>query len=367
MRKYSIVLGLGFGDEGKGRTVADICSEPNVKDIVVRFSGGHQAGHTVIYKRRKHVHSSFGSGTLLGVPTYLTEHVVMSPIHMYNEWTYLNKLGIEPEVYLHPFTKIATPMDTFSNQNDSKQLKDGSCGLGVGNTIQREEDGYFLLAVDTIHPDLLEAKFRNIYNYYVKRNFRTMPRVEEMFETFAHNLSVMQCKVIKDIVGYKYLQQFEKVVFEGSQGIMLDQKFGLFPNVTRSNTTSINAIEVIKQIKERGDFVESYYVTRSYQTRHGNGWMSHEQPLKLINNNDEINVNNPYQGKFRLGDLDYNLLYYAYKIDRQYNISTINNLVVTCVDQLFSKPPDLKLIDFGFNNIYYSVSSDNDAGFLKAK
>jgi adenylosuccinate synthase len=83
-----IVVGLGFGDEGKGITTDWLCSQ-NQKSIVIRFSGGQQAGHTVmIGDDKKHIHSNYGSGTLRGVPSYFSEHC---SIYLPTLWTETEK------------------------------------------------------------------------------------------------------------------------------------------------------------------------------------------------------------------------------------------------------------------------------------
>ena len=70
---HSIVIGLGFGDEGKGITTSYLCKKLEGTKIVVRFNGGHQAGHTVVFNGKRHIFSSWGSGTLQGIPTYWSE------------------------------------------------------------------------------------------------------------------------------------------------------------------------------------------------------------------------------------------------------------------------------------------------------
>lgn len=123
-------------------------------------------------------------------------------------------------------------------------------------------------------------------------------------------------------------------IFEGAQGILLDRDFGVFPNVTRSNTTSKNALKLYP-------FKEIYYVTRSYLTRHGNGFLPDEKPLKLINNKKETNTGNRYQGKFRTAELNTDLLNYALQCDSHFAKGGKKNLVVTCMDQYELDLPEL--------------------------
>lgn len=91
MRKA--VIGLGFGDEGKGITTDYLCSKTK-NPLVVRFCGGSQVGHTVVHNGIRHVFSSFGSGTLRGVPTYWSHKCALDPIGMLNELDVLKEKGI---------------------------------------------------------------------------------------------------------------------------------------------------------------------------------------------------------------------------------------------------------------------------------
>ena len=100
--KAIVTVGLGFGDEGKGATV-DFLSRALNADLVVRYSGGAQAGHNVqLPDGRRHTFSQFGSGTLAGVPTYLGPRMIISPAVMLPEADHLRTLGIAD-----PFAMLA--------------------------------------------------------------------------------------------------------------------------------------------------------------------------------------------------------------------------------------------------------------------
>ena len=345
--KAAIVIGLGFGDEGKGVTVSSLIPhlEAPQNTIVVRFSGGAQAGHTVMYNDVKHVHSSYGSGTLQGVPTYLTEHYLLDPQAMFTEKLVLEAKGITgPSVFVHPLAKVVTPFDIEDGKTDFKTIKDGTCGMGIGATMTRNLSPYKLYAKDLHYPDVCRLKLHAIADYYAEGNKAVL--IESfMEEAEALSLTIMHYNLIKG---------FKSIIFEGSQGIMLDMEHGLFPNVTYAHTTSKNALEVCKALDI--DDITRYYVTRAYQTRHGNGWMSNEGDIELINNEEETNITGKYQGDFRIGKLDYDLLNYALDTDMAYRIKASEEsykLVVTCLDQTEEKfSPEL----LGFIQ-YYACSS----------
>lgn len=329
--KAHIVLGLGFGDEGKGVTVNSLISSLDTKSIIViRFSGGAQAGHTVMHNNVKHVHSSFGSGTLQGLPTYLTEHYLLDPQAMLTEQLVLEAKGVKiPPIFIHPLAKIVTPFDIRSNRANPKTLDNGSCGMGIGATMHRNLEPYKLYAKDLKHPEICRLKLEAIaYQYY---NVYQVPEIQLIIDSFIKELKALEYT----IVPYGFLKNFGTLIFEGSQGIMLDMEHGIFPNVTYAHTTSKNALEVCETLRIKE--VTKYYVTRAYQTRHGNGWMSDERLTWLKNTQEETNVTGKWQGDFRVGKLDYDLLNYALTTDAAYHhplIKEKHHLVVTCLDQV---------------------------------
>lgn len=364
--KAKIVIGLGFGDEGKGRTTDHLCSLPTKigtleKKIVVRFSGGQQAGHNVKIGDISHVHSNYGSGTLRGVPSFFSEHCTVYPTTIYREKKVLESKGITPELYIHPLAKVTTPFDVAFNRLTEKKNNHGSCGLGIAATMKRNiETGYKLFAIDLGNRILLDQKLINIFGYYYnkmdesdKANYLKLVKEEE--ENFMTSINELKF----EIRGYDFIKDnFEYVVFEGSQGILLDMDHGIFPNVTFANTTSKNAIEICNKLGIDKSNIQIHYVTRCYQTRHGNGWMSNQDNIKLINTEDEINVFNEWQQKFKIGELDYELLNYALDIDQIYSYGISKILTVTCLDQRPEFKFESHKLNHKFNAIWGTSGSE---------
>lgn len=350
--RAKIVLGLGFGDEGKGNTTSYLCSHvcPSEKTIVVRFSGGQQAGHNVVMGNISHIFASFGSGTLAGCPTYLSEHCTFYPPNMLNEYNILRQKGVNPQVIIHPRAMCTTSFDVAYNRWREKIMKHGTCGIGVGATMKRNlQSPYKFYATDLLYPSLMDLKLKGIKEYYLREIAKVMiasPALEQVAfkefldiakEEMVHFLNSMNSLVVQHAVrhhlrNYDVLKDFEWVVFEGSQGILLDMEHGVFPNVTYAHTTSKNAMEICSKIGIEKDNIEVLYVTRCYQTRHGAGWMSNRKNVALINNESEINTYNEWQKDFVTGELDYQLLNYALKCD-SYSWGCDKSLVVTCLDQ----------------------------------
>lgn len=346
MKTAQIVIGLGFGDEGKGITT-DFLAQQDPESIVIRFSGGQQAAHTVMIGDKKHIHSSFASGALRGLPSYFTEHCTIHPTFLFNEREELIKKNGNIELHIHPLAKVTTPFDVLYNRKNIKNLEHGTCGKGVGATMKRNETPFKLFAIDLIAPkSMLVEKLKGIANYY---GFEEGEEIETALHDFLEAIDTIDWK----IEGYNYLNSFNNLIFEGSQGILLDMDNGVFPNVTFANTTSKNAYEVCKFLKIEN--IEMFYVTRSYSTRHGSGWMSNEKELKLKNNEEETCIFNEYQKDLRFGNLDYSLLNYALKLDEAYVFANKKNLVVTCLDQ-FDEEFKIENLNVKFDEVYGSYS-----------
>lgn len=360
--KTSIVLGLMFGDEGKGLTTSYLVSKAE-RPLVIRFSGGHQAGHTVVHNGNRHVFSNFGSGTMQHAPTYWSKYCTFYPHAVLNEYNHLRQYN--PLLFVDGLCPVTTPFDKLHNQRTERDNKHGSCGVGFGSTIQRQESYYKLFVQDLYFESVYKAKLQNIVEYYKN----VLPENwEEIFVYFLEEIEQVKRIIETEI----RIEDYTDIIFEGSQGILLDMDFGFFPNVTRSNTTSKNALKIIHQFDLPQP--EIYYITRSYQTRHGNGFMTNEnsKPL-LINNEKETNVIGGWQGKFRIGAMDIDLINYAIKCDSNFSKRCRKNLVVTCLDQTGHiidatingglKRQDIysiiESINCNFENIYFSESDNS--------
>jgi len=342
-----IVLGSLYGDEGKGKATSLLCSQL-YQPLVVRFNGGHQAGHTVKVGDKKHVFSNYGSGSLQGAPTLWSHFCTFNPSDVIVECRALNS----PYLFVHGLCPVTTPYDILANRITEASQRHGSVGLGFGKTIERQERYFKLFVQDLPFESIVREKLRNIANYYGDFKIDIEPFLMHIREAL---------NIIDIVHDYKMLND-NNVVLEGAQGILLDQDFGFFPNVTRSNTTSKNALSLVP-------VADIFYTTRTYQTRHGNGFMTNEGlPLELINNENETNTFCLWQGNFRTSILDVDLLNYALTCDRNFSNDCSKNLVISCVDQTgydfdvtvkgikqrinLSDLP--KMLDCKFDKIYFS-------------
>jgi adenylosuccinate synthase len=325
------VIGLGFGDESKGVVVDYLCSLAKTQPIVVRFSGGHQAGHHVITKNVRHVFSNFGSGSFKSAPTFWSRFCTVDPVGIMNEFNILKEKGCIPILYIDENCPITTPYDKQFNKMHDRTSGHGSCGVGFGATIQRNEDNYTLTFSDLFKPSIFKLKFELIKKYYgLKICIKDTP--EDSIKNFHKACEFVKKSNFIEMHDESVLDKYKHIIYEGSQGLLLDQDIGFFPHVTRSNTGT----ERLLQITEKPD-PEIFFVTRAYQTRHGAGPMTNEKiPFPIKVNPNETNKTHPYQGNFRQAMLDLDLLEYGLEQDG-YGYRTDKDgqtLVVTCLEQL---------------------------------
>lgn len=318
--KSKAVIGIGFGDEGKG-VVVDYLVKNTENPLVVRYSGGQQAGHTVTIGDISHVFSNFGAGSLRNAPSYLSKYVTIDPVGIMNELSHLENLGLNPILYIDADAPITTPYDKIHNQTYNRDIKNGTCGLGVGSTINREENFYSFTFSDLYYSDVIDIKLKSIKNFYNDIDCEDL--IYEFIDAIFKLINNPNIKISYGIPdGYN-------LIFEGSQGLLLDQHYGFFPNVARTNTGTKNINELI------GNNFDIYLVSRSYQTRHGNGPMTNEDiyfDIKI--NPKETNISNKYQGEFRRSILDVSLMEYAINKDTIIRNSNDKSLVITCMDHM---------------------------------
>lgn len=356
------VIGIGFGDEGKGVAV-DYLSSNYDNSIVIRHSGGHQVGHTVKVDNMLHEFRHFGSGTFRGIPTLWSKNCTVSPIQFEIEFKKLmNTFKIIPELYCDYLCPVTTLYDIAYNRAKEKKYKTGSVGVGFGATLQRHEL-LPLFIVDLRYKFVLTEKLRNISSFYF--NKVDSEGIRDLYEDELGELSsigytldcfIQSCDYFLNHIylrnGDKFDGDYDTIIFEGNQGVLLDKHHGFYPNVTYGHTTNKNV---------NYDNIETFYVSRCYGTRHGYGFLKNENLSipELINTEFEQNHLNPYQDDFRIAMLDYEMVEYAIKCDDSYGKNINKNLLFTCLDQYVNPKMTFngEIVDFDLKSFSHLVDN----------
>lgn len=331
--KAHAVIGANYGDEGKGLMTDYLCARKGA-GVVVRFNGGAQAGHTVTTPDgKRHVFHHFGSGSFLGVPTFLSRFFVVNPI-LFCEELFGKTLPAEAKVIVDPRALVTTPLDMLVNQ--AKQNGHNTCGVGINETMQRSFIKQCKITVATIlDRDLYR---RAVYHARDRMGRNRLPPADEAHWEdvyFAHARRFLDNVEIAEAP-----PRCDYAVFEGAQGLMLDQDSPDFPYVTHSHT-GLHNVRIL--CEELGAILHhATYVTRAYLTRHGDGPLPGEQPLPSFVQ-DATNINNKHQGPLRYAPLS---LEAALQLSKRVAADAgdiHHDVAVTCIDQTEYLPPLLSI------------------------
>ncbi len=354
------IIGANYGDEGKGLMTDYFVSRDRIP-IVVRFNGGGQAGHTVqLPSGARHVFKHIGSGTFASAMTFLSKHFIVNPILFKAERLDLSEH--HSDVFVDRHAMVSTFFDMLINQiieSHRNENRHGSCGVGIGETVERNENanGIPIRISDIIgHSGEFNAtKFRSlmtqICDEWVPRRLMALGGEELVAAGQKHALlssktlsGVIDAQIIDfdyffqnvTIVDQSFLGKFDSVLFEGAQGLALDQNNTVeFPFVTRSNTGLKNVLEICNDIGTTN--LHPTYVTRAYLSRHGAGPFPN-QSLNYKNfEHDLTNVENRFQGAIKYAHL--NLEELANRIQKDCGglhtgRPANHSLVMTCYDHL---------------------------------
>lgn len=273
--KVDVLLGLQWGDEGKGKVV-DVLT-PRY-DIIARFQGGPNAGHTLEFEGKKYVLRSIPSGIFQDGKTNLIGNgVVLDPVLFREEAESLEKSGIPLRSILKISKKVHLIMPTHrlldaANEKAKGSSKIGTTGKGIGPTYTDKISRNGLRLGDTLLADFSEryAKARD-------RHIAMLAALGEKPDTAELESKWMDAiEYIKtfDIVDSEFfinraLADGKSVLCEGAQGTLLDVDFGSYPFVTSSNTITAGACAGLGVAPNRiGDV---YGIFKAYCTRVGSG------------------------------------------------------------------------------------------------
>jgi adenylosuccinate synthase len=351
--RVSIVIDLGFGDAGKG-LLTDYLVRRTGATVVVRYNGGAQAGHNVVTSDgRHHTFAQFGAGTFVpGVRTFLSHQVVLHPTALLLEGRALQGKGVEDvfsRIRISERARVITPFHQATNRLRELargESRHGSCGVGVGETVRDalEHPEETVLAGELRDVARVKRKLQRIRERKheevrtlwgtaptgpeVAREravFEHEPLIDAWLEQAAHVVTLGL--VVPDSTLTTWMAASPATVFEGAQGVLLDEWHGFHPFTTWSCCTAGNALALLAESGLDAD-VERLGVLRSHTVRHGAGPLPTEtEELRPVLS--EHNVSNAWQGSVRYGWFDAVLARYA--LDA---VGGVDALAITHLDSL---------------------------------
>ncbi len=283
-----VVVGTQWGDEGKGKVVDWLTTHAQG---VVRFQGGHNAGHTLVIKGVKTALQLIPSGIMReGVACYIGNGVVVDPSHLLLEIERLEKIGVEvrSRLYISESCPLILPFHVEVDRarealrESSGVGKIGTTGKGIGPAYEDKVARRALRVQDLKHPDRFAKKLRellDLHNVALGGYLKSTPL--EFQPIFDHAMAVAeQLKPMMADVGYALHRSHlarQNLLFEGAQGTLLDIDHGTYPYVTSSNCVAGNAAAGSGVGPQMLHHILG--ITKAYTTRVGSGPFPTELPI----------------------------------------------------------------------------------------
>ena len=336
MGKNVVILGTQWGDEGKGKIVDLLTDQVSA---VVRYQGGHNAGHTLVIDGEKTVLHLIPSGILRdNVMCYIGNGVVLSPEALIREVTGLEARGVpvRERLRISPACPLILPYHVALDQareNARGEAKIGTTGRGIGPAYEDKVSRRGLRVGDLFHRERLAAKLGEVldyHNFVLKNYYKVEPidfqkTLEEALE-FAEWLKPLVTDVTARL--HELRRQGANIMFEGAQGTLLDIDHGTYPYVTSSNTTAGGT--------STGSGVGPLYldyvlgITKAYTTRVGSGPF----PTELFDNIGERLAERGHEFGSTTGRARRCGWFDAVILRRAIDINSISGLCLTKLDVL---------------------------------
>jgi adenylosuccinate synthase len=277
MGKNVVVIGTQWGDEGKGKLVDLLTDQAKA---VVRFQGGHNAGHTLVIDGKTTILHLVPSGVLReNVQCLIGNGVVLSPEALLKEIKILEEAGIpvRSRLLISEACALILPIHVAIDQareiaKGAKAI--GTTGRGIGPAYEDKIARRGIRAADLLNAELFTEKLRELtaFHNFMLTEYYKVPAVD--FDTMladslelAEHIKPMLIDVAEKL--HAYQAKGENLLFEGAQGALLDIDHGTYPYVTSSNTTAGGAATGTGVGPLDIDYVLG--ITKAYSTRVGNG------------------------------------------------------------------------------------------------
>ena len=277
MNNNLVVLGAQWGDEGKGKIVDMLTAEA---DAVVRFQGGHNAGHTIVVGDETTILHLIPSGILRqNVDCYIGNGVVLSPHALLEEMTMLAARGVEVanKLFLSDGCPLILPCHILLDQARERargKSAIGTTGRGIGPAYEDKIARRGLRLGDLSRMDRALEKLEavlDLHNFTLKNYYQHEQCDYAQLADQLHTWSEIMLPMMTDVSArlHDLQQQHKKILFEGAQGTLLDIDHGTYPYVTSSNTTAGGVCVGSGVAPGSIDYVLA--IVKAYTTRVGGG------------------------------------------------------------------------------------------------
>lgn len=277
MNKNVVVLGTQWGDEGKGKIVDMLTAQA---DAVVRFQGGHNAGHTIVVRNETTILHLIPSGILRdSVECYIGNGVVLSPEALFEELSMLDTRGVDARarLFLSDRCPLILPYHILLDQAREKargKSAIGTTGRGIGPAYEDKIARRGLRVSDFMMMENTISKLEGIldyHNYVLKNYFKhdtcDIAKLTDQLYKWSEQITPMISDVSARL--HALQKQNKRVLFEGAQGTLLDIDHGTYPYVTSSNTTAGGVCSGSGVSPSSIDYVLG--IVKAYTTRVGGG------------------------------------------------------------------------------------------------
>ncbi len=323
-RRIIAIIGKGFGDEGKGLATDHFCRQDS-DTIVIKHNGGAQAGHTVEPEGKRFVFHQLSAGSFCGADTFWADSYYPDLYKLGEEMEEFRMLsGICPGIFSDKKTAVTLIDDILINmllELSRGDRRHGSCGMGINECDLRTGAGFKVSVKDVLCKDedaLVKDVLRIRKEYKQKRleeagiteGYSNSTESAELYEMLSSESVVTNFVDGMKRNAEKYVTLCEdtgtflngrnQVIFESGQGLLLDSENTEYaPHVTASRTGLYNPCRILSEYGL--DLTEAVYVTRTYVTRHGAGFLPYECGKEELGiyGCDETNVHNTWQGSIR--------------------------------------------------------------------
>jgi adenylosuccinate synthase len=287
--------------------------------LVVKSNGGPHCAHNVVTPDgRHHTFSQVGAGALAGAHTFISKHMLVDPFALWEEIGALVKIGTRPTIAIDPEAVVVTIWHRCANRirEAARKKRHGSVGLGIGEARRDDFRGTRLRIADLADLQTCWEKLKSLWILQQVKlseirsadpaSYEVLMGVtpDTLVESYAR---VLPDSSVEIAAWGNVAPRHEAVVFEGGQGVLLDERHGFAPHNTWTDCTFNHPMSLCAEHDPNLRPLK-VGVIRSYHTRHGAGPFPSELPGPHL---EKHNATHPYMGEFRTGMLDMEMLRYA--------------------------------------------------------